>query len=116
MKYPWGDEAPEGRACFDLGGINGRPVRVGGYEPNLYGLFDMAGNVSEWCSDWYGRDYYQNSPSRNPAGPPSADARVLRGGNWSNGGGTFLRSSCRSLGGQLYRFPYFGFRCVRSVR
>jgi len=113
-KYPWGDEEPRGRACYDRNSENARPDPVGKYAANGYGLFDMAGNVWEWCSDWYQANYYKGSPLKNPAGPSSGTARVVRGGSW-----LFVGDALRCAG----RFHYspepgccVGFRCVRSVR
>ena len=62
----------------------GDTSQVGNYPTGAspYGALDMSGNVWEWVNDWYGRDYYSDSPYSNPQGPPSGTYKVLRGGSW----------------------------------
>ncbi len=76
---------------------------VGTKSPNELGIYDMTGNVCEWCSDWYDGNYYDNLPSTNPKGPSSGADRVLRGGRWSGGA-----ADCRVSYRGDYLSPGFG--------
>ncbi len=68
-------------------------VAGGEYKRNNFGLFDMHGNVQEWCADWYAADYYKSSPKNDPLGPKDGTERVLRGGAWLSSA-----KACRSAG------------------
>ncbi|MEI6569474.1 MAG: SUMF1/EgtB/PvdO family nonheme iron enzyme, partial [Verrucomicrobiota bacterium] len=83
---------------------------VGSFAPNGYGLYDMAGNVLQWCWDWYGTPY---AGGVDPQGSPSGSYRVLRGGAWY-GYADFSQCAFRSFGNPDYAFDGFGFRCVRG--
>ena len=81
--YPWGDDNPN-LNLLNSNQYIGATTKVGAYATGAspYGAFDMAGNVWEWVNDWYGVNYYAESPDKNPAGPSSGETRVMRGGSW----------------------------------
>lgn len=132
--YPWGDEREPGgkfaaniwqgdfpyENSVDDGFKTSSPVRT--YPPNGYGLYDMSGNVWEWCYDWYRPDYYASSPSRNPFGPvdsfdpqePTIPKRVQRGGSFmcSDTYCIGYRNSARMKGEPKNGTFHCGFRCV----
>ncbi len=116
--YPWGDALPTDGILFKrLWKNNYEPAptgAVGGYHPNGYGLYDMAGNVSEWCSDWYAPDYYRSAPSKNPSGPSSGSHKVVRGGSWASAV-QHLRVAFRNWSSPSYLNSGVGFRCVRNA-
>jgi len=112
-RYPWGNEFDKGKCNTSESGI-GTTTPVGKYPPNGYGLYDMAGNVWEWCHDWYDERYYKKSPAKNPDGPDSGVSRVLRGGAWTirQGG---ARCSYRSLNYPDGCLNNSGFRCAKTL-
>ncbi len=89
---------------------------VGSFAPNGYGLFDMSGNVWEWCSDWYADDYYLKSPRDNPTGPEVGENRVIRGGSWmcSENYCNNYRVAGRSKTTPDTALNNLGFRCAKD--
>lgn len=115
-RFPWGNEIERadanyvGTQAFDTG------MKVGSFPKGVspYGAFDMAGNVFEWCSDWYSRDYYSVSPKKNPKGPATGAYKVVRGGSF------FLEAADMRSYGRSAAWPSFqshrmiGFRAARE--
>jgi formylglycine-generating enzyme required for sulfatase activity len=87
---------------------------VGQLKPNAWGLFDMHGNVHEWCQDWFDRKYYSQGPSNDPSGPLSGLAKVLRGGDWGSED-WYCRCASRSLSSPDRRSNRLGFRLIRNI-
>ena len=81
-------------------------------EPNHWGLYDMHGNVFEWCNDLYDIDYYAKSPSNNPTGPKTGKTRVIRGGSYADSA-VASRSSRRGNYDPIAKLFVIGFRVVR---
>jgi formylglycine-generating enzyme required for sulfatase activity len=127
--YPWGDQVtPGGKSMANWWqgtfpskntGADGyvRRAPVGKFPPNGYGLYDIVGNVWEWCSDWFDERYYSASPAVDPKGPASGKERVIRGGSWmcSMNYCRGFRNAARSHSEPDSGLNNLGFRCVKSI-
>ena len=127
-RYPWGDELNPGgehrcniwqgefpvvNTCDD--GFLGTAPTVS-FPPNEFGLYNMAGNVWEWCADWFSATYYRDSPRDDPHGPASGNARVIRGGSYlcHESYCNRYRVAARSHNTPDSSTGHMGFRCARD--
>jgi len=114
-RYPWRGEFDKEKCNSEEMGLDRTsPVGIFQSGQSPYGLFDMAGNVWEWCSDWYDSYFYRESQGENPKGPGSGSSRVVRGGSWYN-------SFCVASGANRYhfgptlRYSDVGFRLAQEL-
>lgn len=124
-KYPWGDSWQEGRPCR-WGSNHGRETtaHVHSYADGRspWGLYHMAGNILEWCVDWYDIDAYQRyrdgdlTPQETPAsGQSTANTRVVRGGSWRSIHPGFFQCTYRLFSDPTLRYDNVGFRCAKAA-
>lgn len=127
--FPWGDELEpgglhrmnvwQGEFPMNNTGADGHigTAPAGSFEPNGFGLYNMCGNVWEWCADWFAADYYSASPKEDPLGPPSGQQRIMRGGSYlcHDSYCHRYRVGARSSNGPDSSAGNLGFRTVGSV-
>ncbi|MCK5056745.1 MAG: SUMF1/EgtB/PvdO family nonheme iron enzyme [Candidatus Aminicenantes bacterium] len=113
--YPWGEGIDKKKCNYNANLGRTSPVGIFPQGTSPYGCFDMAGNVWEWCSDWFDEKYYEKSPDKNPQGPAHGGYRVLRGGSWFYDAGN-VRAAFRYGDEPSDRWSYTGFRLSQGQK
>ena len=111
-KYYWGNNINSNFAWYNRNSRR-KTHPIGKKKPNDYGLFDISGNVWEWVSDWFEKDYFKFSPFSNPKGPKTGIFKTLKGGSWSNDP-NYLTIGYRMVYGPEGKDEYIGFRCAQK--
>jgi formylglycine-generating enzyme required for sulfatase activity len=115
QEYPWGNTFDKNFCNSDQSGLGqSSPVGIFLIGKSPYGCLDMAGNVYEWCVDWYGSEYYEDSPFKNPTGPQRGSYRLLRGGCWLSGPGS-CSTTFRIYSSPAHYISTVGFRLACSL-
>jgi len=114
--FPWGDDWNPNHCRNGSNKNAGTTATVRDYPEGAsgYGTLQQAGNVWEWCADWYDETYYRKGPARDPLGAPNGTIRVARGGSWSEDDPTGFRAAFRNGNISNARVPYLGFRLVAN--
>jgi len=111
--FPWGDEFKPDETVGSVGSKRLSSTQsVGLHAANGYGLFDIGGDVWEWCSDWYDQNYYKKDAITNPIGPATGKMRVIRGGAWDSRDAKMFRVDFRGKSDPSAQAPNIGFRCA----
>jgi formylglycine-generating enzyme required for sulfatase activity len=117
--YPWGStwDADKTHRSTESRHDAGNTATADGFSAGAspYGVLNLAGNVWEWCADWYGKDYYRTAPVRNPLGPATGIYRCLRGGGWTEVDPLCFRAPFRKRADPTNRNTSIGFRCAMAV-
>jgi len=115
--YPWGQHWDSTRVWCRLNsfyGPRGKAENIADISP--YGVINMAGNVAEWCLDFYDKDYYKSSPEKNPFGPDAGSRKVVRGGSWQNTDKNKFTVFYRDAQFSSTKTAAIGFRCVKTAK